>query len=78
MVQITNEATFAVDIYPNPFSVEIAIATTLSGASLQVFNSTGKLIMEKVLENDQTIGTGSWESGIYLLRLTSKDGEVIT
>ncbi|MCF8302910.1 MAG: T9SS type A sorting domain-containing protein, partial [Bacteroidales bacterium] len=78
VVQITNEETFAMDIFPNPFSEEISVATTHSGASLQVFNSTGKLILEKVLENDQTIETGSWESGIYLLCLTSKDGEITT
>ena len=63
---------FHFDIYPNPSSGLVHVATELEGAkTLSVFNMAGKEVLRKpVFELQSALDVSSLEPGIYMLRIT--------
>ncbi|NOR34712.1 MAG: T9SS type A sorting domain-containing protein [Bacteroidales bacterium] len=63
---------FHFDIYPNPASGLVHVATELEGAKmLSVFNMVGKEVLRKpVFELQSVLDVSSLEQGIYMLRIT--------
>ena len=63
---------FHFDIYPNPASGLVHVATELEGAkTLSVFNMAGKEVLRKpVFELQSALDVSSLEPGIYMLRIT--------
>ncbi len=63
-----------VEAYPNPAGpqVQIRLKKDLPGSkSIQVFNLMGKAIYHNRFRGKQThVATGSWPSGVYLVRIT--------
>ena len=63
------------EVYPNPFNEKIQIITNISDFSVEAYDMYGKQI---VLENNHlSIITTSWASGVYFLKLKSKDAQQI-
>ena len=63
---------FHFDIYPNPASGLVHVATELEGAkTLSVFNMAGQEVLRKqVFELQSVLDVSSLEKGIYMLRIT--------
>lgn len=64
-----------ISIYPNPVRNNLFIDSKINIDAVSIFNSTGKLVYENLSfanENNQ-IDVSQFQSGIYLMRVTSGD-----
>jgi hypothetical protein len=74
MDNITNQA---FQIYPNPATNSIAVTTDKPMKSLQVFDITSRLVLQKTtLKAEETIDLSSIEAGTYMVTVTFKDGTI--
>ena len=71
-----NQPTSNWNIYPNPTSNDLHIETTTNEKlNVQLFDVTGKQIMESILlTNTTNINTSSLNEGMYFVRITNVDG----
>lgn len=60
----------ALSVYPNPFKEELSVLQF--NGSLQIFNCLGQLVLEKIIETQETFNTSSFVQGAYLLKLKDK------
>ena len=64
-------------IYPNPSNGNFTVSmnqTDFVSSSLEIFDITGKQIMNTIITSNQTnISTKNWRKGIYFARITSGD-----
>lgn len=69
----------AVKVYPNPISNRMIIDNAVIGSQAKIFDLVGREIQAfKITKASEVINTADYQSGIYLLRLTSPDGIVTT
>ncbi|WP_034258658.1 M14 family zinc carboxypeptidase [Altibacter lentus] len=60
-------------VYPNPVNEEFTIGTTASDYAVEIYTLQGQLVMRSHhLSGLQTIDSGSFASGLYLLKITSE------
>lgn len=70
-------------LYPNPTQNQITItfSEAISNAEIAFYNNLGQLVLEKSIENNQTIGLDNLNSGIYFYNITfdavSETGKLI-
>jgi PKD repeat protein len=65
-----------VDIYPNPATQSITIEHIASGISIALYNTTGQCVLRTVTSgNKSVIDVSNLSNGIYMIRLTGKDGK---
>ncbi|MFY7937602.1 MAG: leucine-rich repeat protein [Flavobacterium sp.] len=68
-----------IQLYPNPTKNELFIdMKNLTNTQLEVMDITGKVIFNEYLNSNSTIDTSNLKNGIYLFKLTSDNGSVIT
>ena len=71
----------AYSIYPNPASkyINIKAEETVENATVSIYNITGKLIYtEKQNElNEITIPVSKFAKGVYLIKITTKNGSSV-
>jgi hypothetical protein len=60
-------------IYPNPATDRILVSAS-EATNARICNMTGEMVLEA---NGDTINITSLPTGVYLITLTSKDGEVL-
>jgi hypothetical protein len=64
-----------VNMYPNPATQTITIENIASGVSIAVYNATGQCVLRTVTSSSKAVmDVSSLSDGIYMLRLTGKDG----
>jgi len=66
-----------ISIYPNPVVDYVNVETTEQGASLQVYDMHGKLLLENDLDASSRVNTQDLLSGAYIFRVTNANGEFI-
>jgi hypothetical protein len=66
-----------VSLYPNPVTdvLKINLATGITVESTELYSITGKLIYSGT--NDKTIDVSNLNSGIYMLKISTDNGQVI-
>ncbi len=65
-----------INIYPNPATETINIQSVVKITSLKIFSVDGKLVLEKVVkENNSTLNVSELSQGIYFLCCMSDEGE---
>lgn len=64
----------SVKIYPNPL-VNILYIDAKEPVTVSITTPDGKLMMEKT--NAKNIDISSWNNGLYLIRITDKDGRIV-
>jgi hypothetical protein len=69
------EDAIMVSAYPNPVSNYLNLSTDFPMNSIQVMSIDGKTIFSSFLVNEQkvTLNTSDWNSGLFILRITSAD-----
>ncbi|MDD4848599.1 MAG: T9SS type A sorting domain-containing protein, partial [Bacteroidales bacterium] len=74
-----NDADQQIRIYPNPANANITINGN-NMSQITVFNVLGQQMESNSVSNPttMTINTSSYESGIYLIRITMKDGSEVS
>lgn len=74
---------FKITAFPNPFINELTIYTgqnSIKNCVLQVSDMSGKKVLSNTfnnINNNLTIRTDSWTSGVYVIRLLKNNGEII-
>lgn len=64
-----------VHIYPNPAVQSMTIENVASGMGMAVYNTTGQCVLKTIASgNKAVIDVSSLSNGIYIIRLTGKDG----
>lgn len=65
-------------VYPNPFNAELSIKGTQSGGVVQLFDLTGKKILQVRSDEENTkLDVSALTNGFYLLRYTGKTGSKV-
>lgn len=70
-------------VYPNPFQNEITVAfnQTVATAEIVLYNNLGQLILQKKIQDNQSITLDNLNSGIYIYKITfdgtSETGKLI-
>jgi hypothetical protein len=68
-------------VYPNPSDKGFVVISSIPQESTwQVFNQKGQLLkpeMQIISESEQKIITNAWPSGIYILKVTNRRGQLI-
>jgi len=67
-----------INIYPNPVVDVVNIETSEQGASLQVYDMLGKLVMQNTLDNAGRVSTQDLISGAYIFRVLDASGETLS
>ncbi|MGZ3901507.1 MAG: T9SS type A sorting domain-containing protein, partial [Bacteroidia bacterium] len=59
-------------IHPNPFRNEFRVNTSVK-TQIKIYNMTGELLFDKVVDDNEVIYTESYIPGIYLLTIRESD-----
>lgn len=66
------------NVYPNPATTQVNIASAVSNGQIEIFNITGKRVLSKNLTlGDNNLNVSSLVSGVYLARI-SANGKIET
>ncbi len=69
------DAVSEIKLFPNPATSSFTIDTgNESPSTMQVFNISGQMVLERVISNVTTIQTDTLGAGIYLVRVLNEDG----
>ncbi len=64
-------------LYPNPCNREFAISCPKTAQSIEIFDLTGKMVFQTTSCDETTIiNTSNWISGLYMVRITDKNGNI--
>lgn len=69
------EASF--NIYPNPVSDKLYIETEANVEAISIYTVTGTLIYKEVDFNNNTIDVSEFNGGVYIMKLTTDNGEIV-
>lgn len=69
----------AVFVYPNPASNSVSIRLNAAGALLEIYNMDGRHVLpaQELTEGENSIDTSTFAEGVYLLRLTGTNEEIV-
>ncbi len=66
-------------VYPNPVNERMIIDNAVIGSDVKIYDLVGRVVhTSKINKSREEINTSNYQSGIYLVRLTSPDGIVTT
>ncbi len=71
------ESSRSINIYPNPVVDFVNIETTELGASLQVYDMLGKIVLEHTINDSEQISTQELFAGAYIFRVLNANGETL-
>jgi len=63
-----------IEIYPNPTNNLVTIDIPGISAEIEVIDAQGKILQVSKIENNGTISLGEYVTGVYILRISSKNG----
>ena len=74
-------STNSFSMYPNPAATQVTLAYTmeLEGATLEIYDLTGRSIAKKVLtssEQEATLAVDSYPAGLYML-VVKQEGTIL-
>ena len=72
--EVENE--LATIVFPNPGNDKLIIQSPIKILKIQLYNQTGQIVLEEYIEDEvpHTINTSSLPVGLYIYKLTNKDG----
>lgn len=79
-VGIDNPASQTISIYPNPARTSVNIKATRDIRNISLINFLGQKVYSKDVKGagQYSINTTTFESGVYFVRFTTADGNVVT
>jgi hypothetical protein len=70
-----NSDNTSVNIYPNPAKNLINIKSSDKIENVKIYNLTGQIVFDKMInDNSVQINTSEYKSGIYFIKIRTKDG----
>ena len=68
----------ALNVYPNPSYGNVKISWKGSGMKLSVIEQSGRVVMNRSIQNYQTIMLTDLEAGMYMVTIKSTNGSTAT
>jgi hypothetical protein len=65
------------NLYPNPTSDVVTLNMTADKAIITVVDAQGKILQTSIVENGGTVSLASYETGMYIFRITTENGTSI-
>jgi hypothetical protein len=64
-------------LYPNPSAASVTLSGVLQGSEVQVYNMTGQLLHQEVIQNDGAVilESTNWPAGIYVVKVVHDTGQ---
>ncbi len=69
------ENNFTTSIYPNPTSNVINVLGNFEKAHVQIFDVSGRMLMQQAIQQHQSISIANLAAGIYTLKVINEKGE---
>ena len=66
-----------ISVYPNPTRDFVTINMTAANATIEVVDAQGKILQTSNVENGGTLSLASYETGMYIFRITTENGTSI-
>jgi hypothetical protein len=66
-----------ISVYPNPTRDFVTVNMTAANASIEVVDAQGKILQTSIVENGGTLSLASYETGMYIFRITTENGTSI-
>ena len=67
----------AISVYPNPASHSIQIQSgNIQISNVEIFSLTGKKVFQQTAQHFDQVDISSWSNGIYLVKITSAQGQI--
>lgn len=76
--EVTNPAIARINIYPNPAKSEIRIAGLKEQSGFTLYDMTGKLVMSKYIQNNESISINSLPKSMYIVRIITHEGNIVS
>ncbi|MBL7930845.1 MAG: DUF4465 domain-containing protein [Bacteroidia bacterium] len=73
----SQESHFNVGVYPNPFSSQVNIDTYGISTNVMIKDINGKLVFERMIENQTKVDFTTLQNGVYLIELNSEKGRSV-
>ena len=72
-----SESVNSTNLYPNPTSDLVRLNMTAANATIEVVDAQGKILQTSTVENGGTLSLASYETGMYIFRITTENGTSI-
>jgi hypothetical protein len=66
-----------ISVYPNPTRDFVTVNMTAANATIEVVDAQGKILQTSIVENGGTLSLASYETGMYIFRITTENGTSI-
>jgi hypothetical protein len=73
---VTNPDNIKIRIFPNPVKNDLQIRGLKESSLFMLFDSNGKTVFSKCVLNNESINLSALSTGIYLIRLITKEGAI--
>jgi hypothetical protein len=69
-----------IDVFPNPTTDKISFITNkvFKDARLNIYSITGKLVKTELIDGNNSIDVSNFNTGVYLVRIETKQGKTYT
>jgi len=75
---VSNPSSINIHIYPNPAKNELQITGLTEPSKFSLFDLNGKSLMSKNIINNEVISISTLSKGIYIVRLKTSEGSIIS
>ncbi len=76
-MKVSEMSVDGIGIYPNPTRDNVTVTMTNASASIEVIDAQGKLLKASQVVNGDKIDLSSYETGMYIFRVTTENGTSI-
>ena len=66
-----------ISVFPNPTRDFVTVNMTAVRATIEVIDAQGKILQTSIVENGETVSLASYETGMYIFRITTENGTSI-
>lgn len=66
-----------ISVFPNPTRDFVTVNMTAANATIEVVDAQGKILQTSIVENGGTLSLASYETGMYIFRITTENGTSI-
>jgi len=79
MVSVEIKNTISIDVFPNPTAAELTIVAPadFTKGEIRLYNTSGKMLISKTINNRNYLNLSDLNSGIYFFRLLDENGNVV-
>ena len=67
----------SVSLFPNPTTQFFTVQGLYKETSIQIFDLTGKKVLEKIMQPEEKIDVAKWSKGIYVIKVEGRTAKLV-